>query len=224
VQALEPTIRSDTERNLIALNILIAVRSLILTEGLSELLRSRHHFHLMASPASKGPSDDAGDETAPDVILLNFDDPDCLSSARHFNRRFPGVRLLALGVEDVDEQLDGCAGVGICGYTSPLASGNELIAIIETIGRGVAPCSPGIAAALLRRAANVAANYPLTPIGLTHREVQVVRCLQEGLANKAIARRLGIRVPTVKNHVHNVLVKLGARRRRDRAVLDLGRI
>ena len=209
MQPLELTIGGDTERNVDALNVLIAVRSLIITEALSTLLRSRQHFHLTAIPASDGPSDDSGNGRAPDVIILNFDDAGCLTSARHFSRRFPGVRLLAIGVEDVDEQVDACAAAGICGYTSPLASGNDLIAIIETIGRGVAPCSPGIAAALLRRAANVAANYPLTPIGLTHREVQVVRCLQEGLANKEIARRLGIRVPTVKNHVRSEERRVG---------------
>jgi len=77
VQPLELTIGGDTERNVDALNVLIAVRSLIITEALSTLLRSRQHFHLTAIPASDGPSDDSGNGRAPDVIILNFDDAGC---------------------------------------------------------------------------------------------------------------------------------------------------
>jgi two-component system, NarL family, nitrate/nitrite response regulator NarL len=48
---------------------------------------------------------------------------------------------------------------------------------------------------------------------LTRRELEVLGLLEEGLSNKQIARRLGIELSTVKNHVHNVLAKLGVARR-----------
>ena len=61
-------------------------------------------------------------------------------------------------------------------------------------------------------------------IHLTHRELEVTKCIDQGLSNKEIAVYLGIEVQTVKNHVHNVLDKLHLRRRQDAAryVRDLG--
>jgi DNA-binding CsgD family transcriptional regulator len=48
---------------------------------------------------------------------------------------------------------------------------------------------------------------------LTRREQQILRLIESGLSNKEIAARLGIEVATVKNHVHHLLEKLGARSR-----------
>ena len=53
------------------------------------------------------------------------------------------------------------------------------------------------------------------PARLTLREREIVGLIARGLSNKEIARRLGIEVTTVKNHVHNILDKLGVARRAD---------
>jgi len=45
------------------------------------------------------------------------------------------------------------------------------------------------------------------------REAQILKLVQEGMSNKMISRTLGIELPTVKNHVHSILVKLGVHRR-----------
>jgi DNA-binding NarL/FixJ family response regulator len=50
---------------------------------------------------------------------------------------------------------------------------------------------------------------------LTNRELEIVRLIEQGMSNKEIANALCIAVPTVKNHVHNVLSKLNLQRRRD---------
>jgi DNA-binding NarL/FixJ family response regulator len=59
----------------------------------------------------------------------------------------------------------------------------------------------------------------MAPGGLTPKETAVLRLLREGLSNKQIARALGVREPTVKVHVHNVLLKLGAANRTQVALL-----
>jgi DNA-binding CsgD family transcriptional regulator len=68
------------------------------------------------------------------------------------------------------------------------------------------------AARLLSLACGGAAETP-APVPLTRREQEVLALIEQGLANKEIARRLGIGLPTVKNHVHSLLEKLGARSR-----------
>jgi DNA-binding NarL/FixJ family response regulator len=54
-------------------------------------------------------------------------------------------------------------------------------------------------------------------VALTVRELQIVALVDIGLSNKEIARRLCIEVPTVKNHVHRILDKLGVRNRAEAA-------
>jgi DNA-binding NarL/FixJ family response regulator len=73
---------------------------------------------------------------------------------------------------------------------------------------------------LVRRVATLAQH--LLPergdIPLTQRQLEIVKLIDQGLPNKAIAQRLFIEVPTVKNHVHNILERLGVHRREDAAI------
>ena len=68
---------------------------------------------------------------------------------------------------------------------------------------------------LLRRLRELSAAVagPDPEARLTRREVEVLELIEEGLSNKLIARRLSIQEQTVKNHVHNILLKLGVSRR-----------
>jgi DNA-binding NarL/FixJ family response regulator len=75
-----------------------------------------------------------------------------------------------------------------------------------------------VTAALLRRVADDARARRLSAFApLTTRERQVVALIDEGLSNKEIAARLCIELSTVKNHVHNLIEKLGARGRTEAA-------
>ena len=60
---------------------------------------------------------------------------------------------------------------------------------------------------------------PTSDSRLTKRELEILALIDQGLSNKEIARRLCIELPTVKNHVHNVLEKLQVSRRADAAAL-----
>src|SRR5437773_985410 len=77
----------------------------------------------------------------------------------------------------------------------------------------------GLAASLLRRVATLAAEQ--APVSaaerLTSREREIVRLIDDGLSNKQIAGELHIELPTVKNHVHNILEKLQVQRRSEAA-------
>jgi len=111
--------------------------------------------------------------------------------------------------------------VGIAGFVTSEASVAELVAAIESVARGESLCSPSVVAALLRRLGSLARSWaeadPTQP--LTRREREILELIDEGLSNKQIAQRLRIELPTVKNHVHNILGKLGVRRRAEAAAL-----
>jgi DNA-binding NarL/FixJ family response regulator len=74
-----------------------------------------------------------------------------------------------------------------------------------------------VAAVLARRVSVLSQQVLAEPAGipLTRRQLDIVRLIGEGLPNKAIAQRLFIGVPTVKNHVHNILERLEVHRRED---------
>jgi DNA-binding NarL/FixJ family response regulator len=103
----------------------------------------------------------------------------------------------------------------IAGYVGRNGSKEDLIAAVENAVRGEVLCSPRVAASLFRRlAAHVQITKRRPPeAALTGREQDIIALINMGLSNKEIARQLKISLPTVKNHVHNILEKLPVGRR-----------
>lgn len=139
--------------------------------------------------------------------------------------------VLAINVPARERDVIACAEAGVACCLTPEASIDDLVAAVASVARGEAPCSAWTAAVLTRRVAALAceqhaaaevAPVPASPIAtsrLTVRELQVVDLVEQGLSNKEIARQLCIELPTVKNHVHRILEKLGVRRRADAAAM-----
>jgi len=151
-----------------------------------------------------------------DIVLLDAAPPECFDAAQVLLKTIPGVKVVLIGLEDSNNLAEECARSGICWCFAPQTSMTELVSTLISICSGLTPCSPRIAVALLRGAGRQHRLEPLR-LGLTQREAEILNCLREGLMNKEIARRLGIRPATVKNHVHHILVKLHATNRSDAA-------
>jgi DNA-binding NarL/FixJ family response regulator len=140
---------------------------------------------------------------------------DAFSVARHLTRFAGASRIVALGMPEDEAEVLNCAQLGIAGYVTREASIADMLAAVEATARGEVHCSPKIAGSLFRRIAALSTerNNSSTPNGLTARESQILKLLQQGMSNKMISRSLGIELPTVKNHVHSILAKLGIHRR-----------
>jgi DNA-binding NarL/FixJ family response regulator len=152
---------------------------------------------------------------APDIALLDMAMNDAFSVARQLGR-FAGVsRIVALGMAENEAEVLNCAQIGIAGYVTREASIADMLDAVEATARGEVHCSPKIAGSLFRRIAALSTERAngSTPNALTARESQILRLLQQGMSNKMISRSLGIELPTVKNHVHSILAKLGIHRR-----------
>jgi DNA-binding NarL/FixJ family response regulator len=160
----------------------------------------------------------------PDVILLDMALENSRETARGLHAALPGTAIVALAVPESEGWVMGCAEAGICGYVPREGSLEELLNTVICAANGEAMCSPRITASLFRRVAALAAAEAVAPVAatvsgpvLTARQAEVVALIDEGLSNKQIARRLCIELPTVKNHVHAILEKLGARTRGEAA-------
>lgn len=156
-------------------------------------------------------------EFEPGIVLLDMSMPNSAETARALVQVLPAVRIVALGVPETETHVLACAEAGIAGYVPREGSLDDLVATVRCVARGEAVCSPHIAASLMRRIAVLSQlGSPVRPLPrLTEREKEIVHLIAVGMANREIARHLGIELCTVKNHVHRILEKLGVRRRHE---------
>jgi two-component system, NarL family, nitrate/nitrite response regulator NarL len=150
-----------------------------------------------------------------EVVLLDMSLPAAFEAARMLTRRDGSLRIVGLGIAEQAPLVIACAEAGLAGYVPREGSIDDLLAAVDRAFRDEFACPPRVAAALLRRIATLAARQRLTDdeTRLTARELEVVDLIAEGCTNKEIAMRLSIELGTVKKHVHNVLEKLGLKRR-----------
>jgi DNA-binding NarL/FixJ family response regulator len=119
------------------------------------------------------------------------------------------ARLLVFDVADEDRTIIDCVQVGASGCVLRDADLEELVAGIHAVAAGVAPCSPRVVTSLFRYVAGLRGeDHPVLARALTGREEEVLRLVAQGLSNRQIAERLGLRPQTVKNHVRRVFEKL----------------
>ena len=156
------------------------------------------------------------DRCRPDVILLNMSCHDADALLHRSTETCGASKVIAWGIREVDETtIVRCVEAGVDGYHLRCQTLDELVATTRTVLDGESACPPMVSAVLLRRVSQLAAERGAPPndVLLTVREEEVISMLGMGLSNREIAGRLFITEHTVKNHVHNLLTKLGARSR-----------
>lgn len=191
-------------------------------DGIAHFLRSSDDVVVLGTAEEGSETVRLVRELLPDVILLDMALDDSHATARAMRATLPHAAIVAVAVPETERHVVRCAEAGICAYVPRDASLDELLATIVRAADGEAVCSPRIAAGLFRRIAALASQHedgaavvPSAP--LTSRETQVMALIADGLSNQQIAHRLCIEIPTVKNHVHSILDKLGARSRTEAA-------
>jgi DNA-binding NarL/FixJ family response regulator len=155
----------------------------------------------------------------PHIVLLDLRCRDSQHVVQTIAAIRPTSRIIAFGVDDNERDILACAEAGASAYVPADASVEDLVRAIEIVMRGDQHLPPQVAAALLRRlAAHDAGDAAATgSMNLTARERQILALVVQGCTNKEIASRLHIEVATVKNHVHNLLLKLRVRSRSEAA-------
>lgn len=152
------------------------------------------------------------DLTTPDVILLNIDTPDSATLLQLGLDLHRQTRVIVYGLStDRESEIVSCAEAGVAGLHLRTESFEHLLSLTTSSGDGRAQCSPEVSSILLRRVYAFAAqaNPDATTDVLTRREIEILELIEQGLTNQQIASRLSLTLHTVKNHVHNLLSKLG---------------
>lgn len=132
-------------------------------------------------------------------------------------QRWPGAKILVLGTEEGEEEALALLRAGARGYLFRDQSLNELREAILEVAAGATVCTPRVVHLLFSRLGELGRerrrDQRLEVLELTSREIEILRLIGDGLKNQEIAKRLNLSVHTVKNHVHNILERLGVKSR-----------
>ena len=175
-------------------------------------------------------------EALPDVALMDMRMPvmDGVAATAAIAQRYPSIQVLALTTFDADDLIAQAMAAGAKGYLLKDTPSEELAMAIRAVAKGYSQFGPGIVQKLMdaQTAADTAADddtrtglataaQPLPPevAALTPREKEVLACLGRGASNREIAEQLYLSEGTVKNHVTNILSRLGLRDRTQAALL-----
>jgi DNA-binding NarL/FixJ family response regulator len=148
--------------------------------------------------------------TAPDVLLLDhrLPDGDGVAAIGRLRELRPSMAVIILTASPSEHLMVAAVEAGVSGFLSKTRSLAEVTSAVRAAAVGEAVISPEMLARLLPRLGGTGRVGAAT---LTEREREILGLIAQGLSNAAIAERLVVSVNTVRNHVANLLAKLGAR-------------
>ncbi len=188
------------------IRILLADDHDVVRRGLTALLDGTDGFAVVGAAADGEEAVALADEHEPDVVLMDLSMPrvDGIEATRRLMAARPESRVVVLTSFSDRERILDALDAGAVGYLLKDAEPDELLRGIEAAARGESPLAPKAAKAVLTARAETRPAAELTA-----REQEVLALLAEGLANKQIARRLGIAEKTVKAHLTSVFQSIG---------------
>jgi len=193
-------------------------------EALAVLLEVRAEIEVVGEAADGAAALERSAALQPDVVLMDLHMPvlDGIAATRRLRVEQPGVRVLALTTFDDDEDVFAALRAGAVGYLLKDVTSDRLVEALLAAARGESVLQPSVAARVVARFAGMPDDAAPRPqplvVPLSDRELEVLRLLGDGCSNREIATSLFLAEGTVKNHVTNVLAKLGARDRTQAAL------
>ena len=197
------------------IRVVIADDHAVVRTGLSQLVNSADDLELVGVAEDGDAAVTLAMEQEADVVLMDLSMPrmDGATATRSLLEHRPAAQVVILtSFSDRDRILEALAA-GAIGYLLKDSRPDDLLAAVRAAADGHAPLDPRVAGALLPGQH----QKPAADL-LSEREKQVLRLAAQGLANKQIARRLGISESTVKVHIGSIFRRIGVRDRTSAAL------
>lgn len=203
-------------------NTLLIGRNRLFLEGLKSLLRGSS-FDVRGEALCVGALEEIDD--APELVLMELRDdlPEIVEDLHQLREDLPGTPVVVLTDERDPRVLAGCLNAGAAAFLLKDISLEALIHSLKLAMLGQKVMPTDLAAALINGAAGVQPvnGKSVESYGLSDRELEILRCLVNGDANKVIANRLAITEATVKVHMKSLLRKIKAGNRTQAAIWAL---
>jgi len=178
----------------------------IVRSGLEQFLNTTGDIVPVGSAADGLEALDVVAAQQPDVVVMDLSMPnmDGVEATRRISAAHPGCRVLVLTSLSEQSRIMSGLSAGADGYLLKHAEPEAIAAAIRSVHVGESPLDPKAARVLLESRRTAVDRPALTP-----RELEVLRMVRRGMANKQIARELGISERTVKAHLTSVFTSLG---------------
>ena len=188
------------------IRIVVADDHVVVRSGLEQLVGTFDDVELVGIGVNGAEAVDVCIATRPDVALLDLEMPvaDGIEATRRIREGSPETNVVIFTSFSDRERILRALDAGAIGYLLKDAEPDEIHRGLQAAARGEAPLAPKAAAEVLAARTGTAPSATLT-----EREREVLQLVASGLANKQIARRLGISEKTVKGHLTQVFQTLG---------------
>jgi len=198
------------------IRILLADDHPVLRQGIKALAADERDMQFVSEASNGREAIEQFRKHRPDIALMDLQMPDVngLDAMTAILDEFPHARIIILTTYAGDVRVSRALKAGARGYLLKSLLRKELLDTIRAVHSGLRR----IPADLAMQVADHVADDTLTP-----REIEVLRSIAAGNANKLIADQLSITEETVKGHVKNILSKLGANDRTHAVTIGLKR-
>jgi DNA-binding NarL/FixJ family response regulator len=196
------------------IRVLVVDDHAVVRQGLRGLIDGAPDLTVVGVAEDGGTAVELAGQLRPDVVLMDLQMPgvDGVAATQQLNALEQGPDVLVLTSFSDSQRIMAALDAGAVGYLLKDAEPADLLDGIRAVARGESPLDPKAARELLRSRTSVPAAQ------LSPREQDVLRLVVQGLANKQIARRLGITERTVKAHLTSAFQRIGVRDRTQAAL------
>ncbi len=208
------------------IKILIVDDHAVVRDGLVTMLGRQSDFVVTGQAVNGLEAVEKARQLKPDVILMDLRMPelDGVGAMNQIREQDQDVKFIVLTTYDTDEYIFDAIDAGAKGYLLKDASREDLFESVRAVHRGESLIEPGVAAKVLDRLAQMSRQARVGgPQVLSERELEVLRLMAAGAANKNIASDLAISESTVKTHVTNIFQKLEVNHRTEAVTQALQR-
>ena len=193
-------------------------------EGLRTLLSVQGDFEVVGEAGNGEEAIRLARIYHPSVVLMDLQMPvlDGVTATRRLKAELSECRVIVLTTFDDDDKVFEGLRAGAVGYLLKDAPSEKLAEAIRLAARGESFLQPSVAAKVVaefaRLSADTRAHAPSLVEPLSEREREILVLITGGASNREIAERLFLAEGTVKNHITNILGKLGVRDRTQAAL------
>jgi DNA-binding NarL/FixJ family response regulator len=203
------------------IKVLLADDHPLILEGLKKILDLEADIEVMGLACNGLEAVQMVERYRPHVVLLDINMPgyDGVKACTEIKEKVPETKVIALTVCEEEEKVVQILKAGAKGYFLKDVNPDKLLDAVRNVVKGQSFIHPKIADKVINqltdimKSGDVEKKHPLTI-----REIEVIKLIAEGLTNKEIAQKLFISEKTVKNHITNILRKLGLRDRTQAAL------
>ncbi len=209
-----------------AVTVLVVDDQRLVREGIASLLNIQEGISVVGEAVDGQEAIDKALALRPDIILMDVRMPvmDGIVATAHIHRQLPDCQVIMLTTFDDDEYIVKSLRAGAVGYLLKDIPASQLARAAQLAHSGIYQLDPSVAGKLVGMVGAVRPERsPAAPAlpadtDLTERELEVLRLIGAGCTNREIADQLVVSEGTVKNHVSNILSRLGLRDRTQAAL------